>query len=48
VTTSFVGLARLFASSLVAAMIEAASGEQPAFVPTARAGDTGGFNLLAD
>jgi hypothetical protein len=29
-------------------MIEAASGEQPAFVPTARAGDTAGFNLLAD
>ena len=48
VTTSFVGLARLFASSLVAAMIEAASGEQPALVPAARAGDTAGFDLLAD
>ena len=48
VTTSFVGLARLFASSLVAAMIEAASGEQPALVPAARACDTAGFNLLAD
>jgi len=48
VTTSFVGLARLFASSLVAAMIEAASGEPPALVPAAWAGETAGFDLLAD
>jgi predicted ATP-grasp superfamily ATP-dependent carboligase len=48
VTTSFVGLARLFASSLVAAMIGAATGVQPALVRAAGPGVTGSFDLPAD
>jgi predicted ATP-grasp superfamily ATP-dependent carboligase len=47
-TTSFVGLAPLFASSLVAAMIEAATGNRPALVRTAGPSGTGSFDLAAD
>jgi predicted ATP-grasp superfamily ATP-dependent carboligase len=47
-TTSFVGLAPLFASSLVAAMIEAATGERPAAVPAASPAAAGSFDLPAD
>jgi predicted ATP-grasp superfamily ATP-dependent carboligase len=47
-TTSFVGLAPLFASSLVAAMIEAAMGQRPAPVRAAGSGAAGSFDLPAD
>ena len=47
-TTSFVGLAPLFASSLVAAMIEAAMGQQPAPVRAAGSAAAGSFDLPAD
>lgn len=47
-TTSFVGLSRLFASSLVAAMIESASDATPALVPVRRpAPQAGSFRLPA-
>lgn len=47
VTTSFVGLSRLFASSLVAAMIEAAAGTGAAttLVPVAGCSPTAGFRI---
>ncbi|MFM9059719.1 MAG: ATP-grasp domain-containing protein [Planctomycetaceae bacterium] len=47
VTTSFVGLSRLFASSLVAAMIEAATGTDvaPTLVPVAGSGPSADFRL---
>jgi predicted ATP-grasp superfamily ATP-dependent carboligase len=47
-TTSFVGLAALFASSLVAAMIEAAMGRQPALGRAAGSAAAGSFDLPAD
>jgi hypothetical protein len=47
-TTSFVGLAPLFASSLVAAMIGAAMGQQPALVRAAGSAAAGSFDLPAD
>ncbi len=47
-TTSFVGLAPLFAASLVAAMIEAARGRQPAPARAAGSAATGSFDLPAD
>ena len=48
VTTSFVGLNRLFASSLVAAMIGAAQGERPPLVRAAAPVAAGSFDLLGD
>jgi len=48
VTTSFVGLTHLFASSLVAAMIGAAQGERPPLVRTAAPVAAGSFDLLGD
>lgn len=48
ITTSFVGLARLYASSLVAAMIDAAVGDEPKIVPSPPPPGTGSFRLPAD
>jgi len=44
-TTSIVGHTTVFASSLVAAMIEAAAGRTPHLDPTAAAGDAGSFRV---
>lgn len=44
-TTSIVGHTTLFASSLVAAMIEVASGRTPHLAPTAAASDAGNFRV---
>jgi predicted ATP-grasp superfamily ATP-dependent carboligase len=47
-TTSFVGLTQLFAVSLVAAMIEAATGAKPSLAFATEPGISGSFRLPAD